>query len=50
MDVRQVADLEQRSFSDAAAVAESPAEPGDPVMYLGVLGLTPPAPVLADEE
>lgn len=47
MDDRQVADLEQRSFSDAAAVSDVDPEPPH---YLGVLGLTPPTPVLADEE
>jgi hypothetical protein len=47
VDQYQVVDLAQRSVSSTDAVPEDhEPEPS----YLGVVGLTPPSPVVADEE
>jgi hypothetical protein len=45
--VEEVQDLGQRSVSDPTAILVDH-EPEAP--YLGVIGLVPPAPVIADEE
>ncbi|WP_158607925.1 hypothetical protein [Nocardia panacis] len=48
MEYELITDLEQRTVSDADAVAQATSVPGAADTYLGVLGLVAPVPAVSE--